>query len=83
MNGSTLTLVVDSLNKLPNNSRRFNLKSNYDKQALSDYLLEGLLPSLIIKIIGTNNEQIRYSVRASIQNALKLVLQTLMQNTSK
>lgn len=56
---------------------------NDDERALNDYLLKGSLPSLIIKIIGTNNEQMRYSVRASIQNALKLVLRTLMENTSK
>jgi hypothetical protein len=59
------------------------MNSTDDERALNNYLLKGILPNLIIKIIGTNNEQMRYSVRASIQKSLKLVLQTLMENTSK
>ena len=83
MNGSTLTLVANTLKQSPKNSRKFNLTSNKDEQALIDYLLRESLPRLIIKIIGTNNEQSTSSVRASIQNALKLVLSTLMEQTSE
>ena len=74
---------MNALDILPNDSRTFDLNSNGDEQALNDYLLQGVLPSLIIKIIGANNEQMRYSVRTSIQNALKLVLRTLMENSRK
>ena len=82
-NGLTLTLVANALRELPNSSRKFHLNSNEGQQVFSDYLLRESLPSLIIKIIGTNHQQSRYSVRASIQNALKSVLLTLMEQTRK
>ncbi len=82
-NGSTLTLVADSLSKLTSNSRRFNLIDSDDEQEFSNYLLKGSLPNLIIKIIGTNDGHTTNSLRASIQNVFKQVMGTLMKQTSE
>ncbi|CAF3340472.1 unnamed protein product [Rotaria sp. Silwood1] len=79
---SKFTLVAKSLNKFPTNSRRFNVKYNDDEQAFSDYLHREPLPNLIIKIIGTNNEQTRNLPRASIQNALQQSIRTIMEKTN-
>ncbi len=46
-------------------------------------MLKGSLPNLIIKIIGTNDEQTTNSLRASIQNVFKQVMGTLMKQTSE
>ena len=82
-NGSTLTLVASTLNQSPRISRKFHLDAVDDERALNDHLMNSSLPRLIIKIIGTNHERKRYSVRASIQNAVDLVLHNLMQKTRK
>jgi hypothetical protein len=78
-----LTLVTNSLKKLPKNSQRFNLSDNDDEQALRNYLLRESFPNLIIKIIRINNEELQNSSRTSIQNAFKSVIRTLMQHTSE
>ena len=83
MNGATLALVENCLNKSANIPRKFDISKNEGEQVLRHYLLKELLPNLIIKIIGTNNEQSRYSLRASIQNAFKTVIHTLMEETSE
>ncbi|CAF0945807.1 unnamed protein product [Rotaria sordida] len=81
-NGSTFSLVVKSLNTFSTNYRRFNLTYNDDEQAFCDYLLRESLPNVIIKIIGTNNEQTKYSLRASIQNAFQQSMCTIMEQTN-
>ncbi|UJR33516.1 hypothetical protein I4U23_020961 [Adineta vaga] len=81
-NGSLLTLTTNSLNELSMKSRRFNLNMSNDQQDLREYLLKEPLPHIIIKIIGTNNEQTKSSLRASIQNILKQVMSNLMEQTN-
>jgi hypothetical protein len=70
-------LVANSLNKPPTIPQRFD-----DEQVFRHYLLNKPLPELIIKIIGIHKIQTKYSSRASIQNALKQVMSTLMEKTS-
>ena len=70
-------LVANSLNKSANIPQRFD-----DEQVFRHYLLDKPSPELIVKIIGINKIRTRYSSRASIQNAFKQVMASLMEKTS-
>jgi hypothetical protein len=54
-----------------------------DEQIFTNYLLQGSLPDLIIKIIGADNEQTEDLSRASIQKAFKQVICNIMGQTSE
>ena len=61
----------------------FRITCPDEEQALLGHLRKQALPQLIVKIIGTDNEPERRNFRASIVDAFKQVMCTMMKQTSE
>jgi hypothetical protein len=82
-NGSALTLVAESLYQYPQHRRTFPIATEDDEKILIDYLLRKPVPDLIIRIIDYDHEQDRGPSRASIDDAIRQTMQTIMEQTSE
>ena len=82
-NGSALTLVAESLYQYPHQARTFPIATENDAEIVIAYLLRKSVPDLIIRIIDYDHEQDKSPSRASIDNALRQTMQTLMEHTSE